>query len=85
MAERLSAEVDLGDGRWRPARAKHLEKNAYVVELGMDEEVVRSHREAGYPEPKIRIEGRPATFVPSKTLRIRPTGEWVILALVGPE
>jgi hypothetical protein len=85
MADRLPAEVDVGDGQWWPAKAKHLEKNAYAVELRMDEEVVRSHREAGYPEPRIRIQGRPATFVPSKTLRMRPTGEWVILALADLE
>jgi len=69
------AKINLGDGRWRDARARHIQANAYAVLLPIDPTM---------PPPRsgftILIEGGLATHVPSKTMNITREGEIVFLA-----
>lgn len=72
----LEATVNLGDGTWRPARARNTEANAYTVLLPITE---------GMPVPKgdpeIRIGGERLQFVRTSKFYITKAGEWMILAL----
>lgn len=80
----LHAEVEFGDGRWFAARARHLDANSYAVIVPFSTPLPTARSE-GPPLIGIRIEGKHATYVHSKKLRVTPQGELILLALTDPK
>ena len=69
------SKVNLGDGCWRDATARHLDANAYAVLLPIDPAMPHS-----WSGVAILIEGGMATHAPSNTLRVTTEGELILLA-----
>lgn len=71
----VDAKVNLGEGYWRDATARHLEANLYAVLLPIDPKM---------PFPSsdfaILIEGAWATHAPSEKIKVTTKGELVLLA-----
>ena len=85
MEGNLNAQIRFGDGSWNKVRARHMRANLYMVIVSMGMGVaLPPELYQNPPRIDILIEGQPATYVHSNTMRVTKEGEIVFLAVTEP-